>query len=139
MIERPEGERIPVPIDRFGSAYDGQWVERRARPDRLFDMMVAIITNGPGYRLGDLHTQIEQQAKILAMTFTDWNLEGDDGPLPKPWLDPGAFLAILETDYRLLMWLMDVAAAFAVKTMIGRRLDRMLATMMENEIWQTND
>ena len=95
--------RIEVPAE-FGDAYDGaegrQWVERRQR------ISVTSIKGCQG-RLFELLKDEEAFSSLcenMANVFVDWNLEGDEGPLPKPWKSPGAFEALVESDYELLIW-----------------------------------
>lgn len=125
-FKRPAAQRIRVPTDRFGSAYEGQWVERRLQPDELFDRYIARVIGAPGYGAGGVWGQLEDQIKILSLVITDWNLEGDDGPLPKPWLDPGAFLTLYLMDYNMLLWLLDLAAEFATRVTRERRVERLI-------------
>lgn len=108
MKEKPASIRIEVP-EKYGLAYtseDGrQWVDRRQR------------VGGPGLKvldsLGQKLTQMDDKAfdkafeqikKVLADVITDWNLEGDEGPLPKPWQEPKAFQALYDSNFGLLMW-----------------------------------
>lgn len=110
-MEVPAHIRIEVPAEEFGDAYEGQWVERRQRIGR------------------DAHKQLEElkvfdskkgekafktASEILATLFTDWTLEGDEGPLPKPWGNPGAFRALMDSDMDLTLWvLLQVARPMA--------------------------
>lgn len=127
---RPPAERIPVPTDRLGPAYEGQWVERRLETDDLFDRYMAKIIGVPGFASEDMWAQLEGQVKLCALLFTDWNLHADDGPLPKPWLDPGAFLTLWLADYRAVLWLLDLAGEFARRVTRERRFDRILERML---------
>lgn len=94
--------RIEVP-EEYGTAYDGedgrQWVERRQRIGgkyiRELDGLAQKVTDEEGFKV---------ISKVLSQLFTDWNLEGDEGPLPKPWKSAKAFQALFDSDFNLLMW-----------------------------------
>jgi len=45
---------------------------------------------------------------LLAAVFTDWNLSGDEGPLPKPWRNAEAFQALMDSDVRLMLWIIEL-------------------------------
>ena len=101
-MEVPAHIRIEVPVEEFGDAYTDQWVERRQRIGKpivaKFDEMVGFFTKEEAFEHG---------CKVLAEIYTDWNLESDDGPLPKPWDNPEAFKALLDSDANLTLWVLE--------------------------------
>ena len=100
-MEVPAHIRIEVPVEEFGDAYAGQWVERRQRvggpPMRQLDELDNVFKEDE---------QFETVSEIMSTIFTDWNLEGDSGPLPKPWGNPEAFKALLDSDMDLTLWVL---------------------------------
>jgi len=100
-MEVPAHIRIEVPVEEFGDAYTDQWVERRQRIGKpivaKFDEMSKFFTDKKAFEHG---------CKVLAEIYTDWNLTGDDGPLPKPWGNPEAFKALLDSDLDLSLWVL---------------------------------
>ena len=100
-MEAPASIRIEVPVEEFGDAYEGQWVERRQRIGKPlveeFEKMAEFFTEDKAFKHG---------CKVLSTIFTDWNLGGDDGPLPKPWENPEAFKALLDSDLDLTLWVL---------------------------------
>lgn len=107
MTDVPAGIRIDVPGDRFGDAYttDGQreWVERRQRVGRDVLKQLEDLEN-----LYSDEKAFKAACPLLAQIFTDWNLSGDDGPLPKPWGNPKAFHALMNSDVRLTLWIIEL-------------------------------
>lgn len=119
---KPLAIRIEVPA-QYGTAYNGedgrQWVERRQRVSgkalRDLDGVGRKLTGGAQDDLAQDAKEaakaaardkeaFEKVCKVLAGIFTDWNLEGDKGPLPKPWGNPKAFAALFDSDFTLLVW-----------------------------------
>jgi len=106
-VKVPASIRVEVP-EEFGTAYtneDGsrQWVERR---QRIGKSLIKTFE-----RLSELYTDdeaFEEARPVLATVFTDWNLEDDEGPLPKPWGNPDAFDALLECDLDLSLWVLGL-------------------------------
>ena len=100
-MEVPASIQINVPIEEFGDAYKGQWVKRRQRIGKVltakFDAMTGFFTEKEAFEHG---------CKVLAEIYADWNLEGDEGPLPKPWGNPEAFKALLDSDLDLSLWVL---------------------------------
>ena len=94
--------RVEVP-EQFGTAYDGadgrQWVERRQR----IGGSVLRVLSGLSDKLSD-EEAFPIICQELSKTIVDWNLEGDDGPLPKPFKNKKAFVALFESDYRVMDW-----------------------------------
>ena len=119
--QTPAAIRVEVP-EEFGEVYDGaegrQWVKRRFR---ISGYLIKFM-EGFSKKLDSIgDTSDEAKAKeakanekecwqALSEVFTDWNLEGDDGPLPKPWKNPKAFAALFESDWILLMWVAGLVA-----------------------------
>jgi len=102
-MEVPAHIRIEIPVEEFGDAYAGQWVERRQRIGR------STVVELEGIK--DVFKDPEQFAKIsevLATIFTDWTIGGDEGPLPKPWGNPEAFEALVESDLDLALWVLNL-------------------------------
>ena len=102
MKEQIPAIQIPVPED-FGDAYDGtegrQWVQRRQR------------VGGTGLKqIEKLSEKISDDkmfkviCDVLSEMYLDWNLESDEGPLPKPYKNRKAFEALFESDFSLFMW-----------------------------------
>ncbi|GAH33020.1 unnamed protein product [marine sediment metagenome] len=98
-MEVPAHIRIEVPAEEFGDAYKGQWVERRQRIGRDTHKQLEELKN-----IFDDMKAFKATSKIYAAIFTDWNLEDDEGPLPKPWGNPDAFRALLDSDLDLCLW-----------------------------------
>ena len=100
-MEAPASIRIDVPVEEFGDAYKGQYVRRRQRIGKplveQFEKMTGFFTEVKAFKYG---------CKLLAEIFTDWTLEGDGGPLPKPWENPDAFVALLDSDLDLSLWVL---------------------------------
>jgi len=100
--EKPASIRVEVPT-QHGPAYDGedgrQWVERRQRVSGK----ALLALEGLAQKLSD-EKAFEEICKVLADIFTDWNLESDRGPLPKPWNNPKAFAALFDSDFMVLVW-----------------------------------
>lgn len=102
----PPGVRVEVPKD-FGFAYgtkeEREWVERRQRIGKSlikeFEELDEFYTDEKAFKKG---------CKTLGKCFTDWNLTGDEGPLPKPWGNPGAFEALIESDLDLSLWVLGL-------------------------------
>lgn len=105
-MDKPEAERIYIPTKRFGSVYDGQWVERRREYDHQLGLWAFHVTTAPLYR-----NHVSAKLNLIATEiFTDWNLSGHEGPLPKPWQNAKAFEALMNTDLTLWIWLLQLAA-----------------------------
>ena len=102
-MEVPAHIRIEVPVEEFGDAYAGQWVERRQRIGRP-----AIKQLGELKEVFSEEKEFEIACEILGTIFTDWNLESDEGPLPKPWDNPEAFKALMDSDMDLTLWVLRV-------------------------------
>jgi hypothetical protein len=132
LMEKPRAERIAVPTDRLGARYAGQWVERRLEPDDLFDRYVALTLGKPGFRTGDFVAMLKGHVDLASLIFTNWNLKTDEGPLPKPWMDPGPFLTLWILDPQVFFWLLDLSADFALRVTANRRLDRLLLEALES-------
>ena len=100
-MEAPASIRIDVPVEEFGDAYKGQWVRRRQRVGKpiadQFEGIKGFFTEKKAFEHG---------CKVLAEIYTDWTLEGDGGPLPKPWGNPDAFVALLDSDLDLSLWIL---------------------------------
>lgn len=116
--EKPVPIRVEVPPE-FGEVYstDGerQWVERRHR------ISVSMLKGCEGklFELLDDDKAFKKLAENMAEVFVDWNIEDDDGPLPKPWRDWKAFQALADSDYELLMWVWNLTFKS-----LGELLDR---------------
>lgn len=102
-MEVPAHIRIEVPAEEFGDAYKGQWVERRQRIGGSWHREIEKIENV----FKDMKA-FKKASVLLAAVFTDWNLEGDEGPLPKPWDNPDAFRALLDSDLDLALWVLTL-------------------------------
>lgn len=102
MDDKVPSIRVEVP-DEYGDAYDGndgrQWVERRQRIGGKTLDVLREIKEG----ISD-EKAFEIICGELQHIIVDWNLEGDDGPLPKPFSTPEAFKALYASDYRLMNW-----------------------------------
>jgi hypothetical protein len=102
--EKPAAIRIEVPQE-YGDAYDGedgrQWVERR---QRISGEALRSIDRVNQKLMGEDEKMFKEACKVLAEMFTDWNLEGDEGPLPKPWGNPKAFSALFASDWVVCLW-----------------------------------
>ena len=100
--EKPVAIRVEVAA-HLGDAYDGkegrQWVERRQRVSGKYLRQL----EGLSKKLTD-EEAFQDACKVLSKLFTDWTLEGDDGPLPKPWKNSKAFQALYDSDFTLLVW-----------------------------------
>jgi len=92
--------------EEYGDAYmwaDGirETVTRRQRVGRKLlkrlDVLTKLFTDDKAFKEG---------CKILAEVFTDWTLSGDEGPLPKPWGNPQAFEALVDSDLELTIWVL---------------------------------
>ena len=106
MTDVPASIPIEVPEDRFGDAYTTngkrEWVKRRQRIGRGLLKQLEGIED-----VFDDEEAFKEICLIYAQIFTDWNLSGDDGPLPKPWGNPEAFEALMDSDVRLWIWMVD--------------------------------
>jgi len=105
MDKPPEGDRFYIPIEQFGSVYEGQWVERRREYDQQLGLWAHAVTTAPLYR-DDVSGKLNL---IASRVFTDWNFCGDEGRLPKPWQNAQAFKALMNTDEAVWTWLMELA------------------------------
>jgi hypothetical protein len=110
MTDVPVSIQIEVPEDRFGDAYttDGEreWVARRQRLGRGLLRQLEEIE--------DLYTDedaFKAACPLLAQVFTDWSLSGDEGPLPKPWQNAEAFEALMNSDVRVMLWVIELVHA----------------------------
>lgn len=107
MADIPVSIRIEVPEDRFGDAYtaDGirEWVERRQRLGRSLLRQLEELE-----KIYSDEDAFKTACPLMAQIFTDWNLSGDDGPLPKPWLNAEAFEALANSDARLWLWIIEL-------------------------------
>ena len=102
-MEVPAHIRIEVPVEEFGDAYAGQWVERRQRIGRLTLNQL----NGIKHVFKE-EKSLEKVSEILATIFTDWTIGGDEGPLPKPWDNPEAFKVLANSDLDLGLWILSL-------------------------------
>jgi len=102
-MEVPAHIRIEVPVEEFGDAYTGQWVERRQRVGRLALNRLSEIKH-----VFKEEESLEEVSEILATIFTDWTIGGDEGPLPKPWNNPEAFKVLANSDLDLALWILTV-------------------------------
>ena len=113
-MEAPASIRIDVPVEEFGDAYKGQYVRRRQRIGKpILDSLQGTTKMFDGGKPGE--KALKAVNKILATIWTDWNLTGDAGPLPKPWENPEAFKALLDSDQDLALWLLDKSYAPIVR------------------------
>ena len=104
-MEAPASIRIEVPVEEFGDAYKGQWVERRQRIGRpIIEGLRETTKMFDGGKPGE--KALKAANKVLSTIFTDWTIEDDDGPLPKPWQNPEAFRALLDSDQDLALWVL---------------------------------
>lgn len=106
-MDKPQAIRVPVPTEQYGAVYEAQWVERVIRVKREFYK---------GIRDVDVKFMRDDEAlaelsAILCHVYANWNLEGDDGPLPEPWGDPKAFEALAASDLNLFLWIVRNALA----------------------------
>jgi hypothetical protein len=101
----PPGITLDVP-EEYGDAYtraDGtrETVTRRQRIGRSIlkrtDALTKLFTDDKKFK---------ESCKVLADIFTDWTLSGDEGPLPKPWGNPQAFEALIDSDIELTLWVL---------------------------------
>jgi len=101
---------IEVPVGKFGDAYAGQWVERCQYIGKplidLWSQFIALFMAGVLTEAALL----ERGHRVLAQIYTDWNLEGDAGPLPKPWGNPEAFRTLADNDLNLALWVAGLPA-----------------------------
>lgn len=110
--------RVVVP-EEYGTAYDEgggrQWVERRQRMGR------ALVRQFESVEKDFLKKEkaFQKVAELMGQVFTDWNLTGDDGPLPKPWGNSEAFVALVDSDLDLFLW---------VSSLIYKSISQLLAT-----------
>lgn len=108
MTDVPASIRIEVPEDRFGDAYttDGkrEWVDLRQRIGRGVRQQLEALEN-----IYEDKKAFKKLCQSYAQIFTDWTLSGDDGPLPKPWGNPDAFEALMNSDTRLFLWLIELS------------------------------
>ena len=109
-MEAPASIRIDVPVEEFGDAYKGQYVRRRQRIGRDAHKELEGIKN-----VFSDDKAFEASGKIMATLFTDWTIEGDDGPLPKPWENPEAFRALLGSDMDLTLWVLGLVSTPVVQ------------------------
>jgi len=116
---KPAVIRVEVPPE-LGEIYDGekerQWVERR---HRISGATLKACEGTLGKLIND-EQAFEALCVAMSDVLVDWTLEGDDGPLPKPWQNPAAFRALYESDYEVLGWVwnltfMSVAELLASK------------------------
>jgi len=108
-MEKPQPIRIDVPGE-FGTIYEGQWVERAIRTSRDDYKKIRQIEKSTASWLSDDRALANLSAP-LSHIYTDWNLEGDDGPLPKPWGDSKAFEALAASDLHLFLWVLRKSLA----------------------------
>jgi len=105
--ETPAEIRVEVPPE-FGEVYstDGerQWVERRHR----ISVRILQACEGKLFEVLEDEKAFQKLCENMGQVFTDWTIEGDSGPLPKPWQNPKAFVALADSDYELLMWVWNL-------------------------------
>ena len=110
MTDVPASIRIEVPEDRFGDAYTTngkrEWVEKRQRIGRGIRKQLEEIEN-----IYEDEKAFKEACQAYAQIFTDWTLSADDGLLPKPWDNPDAFEALMNSDTRLFLWLIELSYA----------------------------
>ena len=109
-MEAPASIKISVPVEEFGDAYKGQWVMRRQRIGATIHKELESFKN-----VFSDDKAFKGISKVLATIFTDWTLEGDDGPLPKPWENPEAFKALLDSDLDLTLWVLGLPSTPVVQ------------------------
>lgn len=95
----PSAVRVEVPED-YGACYAGQYIERRVRIGRR----VLRVLDGLKQFVAD-DEQFQTACEIFSALITDWNLKGEEGPLPKPWGNPQAFVELADSDIDLFIWL----------------------------------
>ena len=105
----PQSIRVMVP-EEYGACYEGQWVERGIRVKREHYKAIRDVQEREESYLRD-DEALTELSLVLASVYTDWNLEGDEGPLPKPWGDPKAFEALASSDLSLFLWLVGKSLA----------------------------
>jgi hypothetical protein len=108
-MEKPQSIKVMVPTE-FGTVYEGQWVERVIRVSRDDYKAIRQLEDAKVSWMRDDKLLAELSA-ILSHLFTDWNLEGEEGPLPKPWEEPKAFEALAASDLHLFLWLLRKSLA----------------------------
>lgn len=104
---KPKGFRIVVPKeygDVYGEGDSREWIERRQRIGRPIILEFAGIKKF----LTDKKA-FEKGCKLLGRIFSDWNLTGDYGPLPKPWENAEAFKALIDSDQDLFLWVVSTS------------------------------
>jgi len=103
----PSGITLDVP-EEYGDAYtrgDGirETVTRRQRIGRglikRLEALAKFYTDDKAFKEG---------CKVLAEVFTDWTLSGDSGELPKPWDNPAAIEALVDSDLDLSLWILGL-------------------------------
>lgn len=105
-MDKPQPIRVPVP-EEYGAVYEGQWVERAIRVSRDDYKAIRDTEGGKVSWMRD-DKLLASLSVALSHIYTDWNLEGDDGPLPKPWGDPKAFEALAASDLYVFLWLVRI-------------------------------
>ena len=108
-MEKPQSIRVAVPSEH-GTVYEGQWVDRAIRISREDYKAIRAVEDAKKPWIRD-DKQLAELSIVLSHIYTDWNLEGDDGPLPKPWGDPKAFEALAASDLHLFLWLLRKSLA----------------------------
>ena len=102
MKEQIPAIQIPVP-EEYGDAYDGeegrQWVLRKQRIGRKWLKEL----DGLAEKVSD-DKAFKAICGALSEIILDWNLEGDEGPLPKPHKNSKAFQALYDSDFAVAMW-----------------------------------
>lgn len=109
-MEKPQPIRIEVPED-CGTVYEGQWVERAIRVSRDDYKAIRAVESARKTNWMRDDKLLSRLSGSLAHIYTDWNLEGDDGPLPKPWREPKAFEALAASDLHLFLWVLQKSLA----------------------------
>ena len=101
----PPSIRFHLPKENFGEWYEDQWLERVVKVGR--GAFKALKEVGLEYFSDD--EALDVTADALAKVFTAWNLEDNDGPLPQPWENPDAFVALANSDLNLFAWVVSWA------------------------------